>query len=227
MEVITLPLAFRSEDAAKYHSQKRRLREEDGQQSNSLGLAVLKQPAVWFCSLYLLTYVGTETSISGWIVIFMTRERHASTFIASLTSSGFWGGMAVGRLALGAVTDKLGVKLAVIFYTLLTLTFAILFGVIRNDAVAVVMLSGLGFFCGPLFPSSIVLLTQVLPSQLHVSGVSFVASMGQVGGTLMPFALGMIVDVVGMAAFQAIFLLQLATSLVVWIVYSKQASGAR
>jgi fucose permease len=157
----------------------------------------------------------------------MTRERHASTFIASLTSSGFWGGMAVGRLALGAMTDKFGVKLAVIFYTLLTITFALLFGVIQNDTVAVVMLSGLGFFCGPLFPSSIVLLTQTLPSHLHVSAVSFVASMGQIGGTLMPFALGIIIDVVGMAAFQIIFLAQLATSLAVWIAYSRQAIGAR
>lgn len=225
LELMILLLAFRTDNAVSYHDQKRR--DENSLQSSNTGFVVLKYSAVWLCSAYLLTYAGTETSISGWIVIFMERERNASTFIASLCSSVFWTGMAVGRLALGAPTDRLGVKLAVLLYTLLALLFTILFGVIPNEVVSVTMLSMLGFFCGPLFPSSIVLLTAALPSELHVSGVSFVASMGQVGGTFLPFGLGWIIDAVGMGAFQVIFITQLVISLLVWILYARLVSGSR
>lgn len=132
--------------------------------------------------------------------------------------------MAVGRISLGALSDRFGVKTSVTVYTSFTLLFAILFGVSQNDAMSVSTISLLGLFCGPLFPSSIVLLTAALPSELHVPGVSFVASVGQVGGTLMPFGIGLIVDAVGMAAFQAIFLIQLVVSLFLWVLYSRLVS---
>lgn len=224
MELILLVLAFRFDDGARYIEDKLASQDEN-QPSSGFGIAVIKSLAIWLCSLYLLAYMGTETSISGWVVTFMQRVRHTSSFIASLCSSGFWAGMTVGRLALGALTDKLGVKLAVTGYTLLTLVFAILFGISQNDAMSVSMISSLGLFCGPLYPSSIVLLTSALPSELHVPGVSFVASVGQVGGTLIPFALGLIADAVGMATFQSIFLIQLVVSLFLWILYTRVASS--
>ena len=225
MELIVLVFAFRYDDGPAYSEEKRKTQEqEQSSPSGGFGVVVLKHAAVWLCSLYLLAYVGTETSISGWVIIFMQRVRHSSSFVASLCSSGFWTGMAVGRISLGALSDRFGVKTSVTVYTSFTLLFAILFGVSQNDAMSVSTISLLGLFCGPLFPSSIVLLTAALPSDLHVPGVSFVASVGQVGGTLMPFAIGLIVDAVGMAAFQAIFLIQLVVSLFLWVLYSRLVS---
>jgi fucose permease len=220
LELIVLVFAFRYDDGPAYNEEKRR-NQEQSSPSSGFGVVVLKYAAVWLCSLYLLAYVGTETSISGWVIVFMRRVRHSSSFVASLCSSGFWTGMAVGRISLGALSDRFGVKTSVTVYTSFTLLFAILFGVSQNDAMSVSTISLLGLFCGPLFPSSIVLLTAALPSELHVPGVSFVASVGQVGGTLMPFGIGLIVDAVGMAAFQAIFLIQLVVSLFLWVLYSR------
>ncbi|KAI9149080.1 Bypass of stop codon protein [Paramyrothecium foliicola] len=54
-------------------------------------LGALKYRVVWGCAIYLLAYVGFESAISGWVVVFMGRQRHASRFLASLSSSGFWG----------------------------------------------------------------------------------------------------------------------------------------
>lgn len=67
----------------------------------------------WICAIFLLGYVGIEVAVGGWIVSFMKEVRHAAPFDASMTSTGFWLGIAVGRIVLGFVTPMIGEKLAI------------------------------------------------------------------------------------------------------------------
>lgn len=66
----------------------------------------------WVCAILLLFYVGVEVAVGGWVVTFMIDVRHASYYDSGMTATGFWLGITVGRVVLGFVTARLGVKLA-------------------------------------------------------------------------------------------------------------------
>jgi len=186
--------------------------------------AIFKHRATWFCAAYFLAYVGTETAISGWVVTFMLRSRNATPYLASLASSGFWIGMAIGRLVLGFGTDRMGVRRATVLYFLCAIGLEVLFAVLSSPVGLVVVMTGLGFVLGPMFPSGVVVLTRLLPAKLHISAVSFVASLGQVGGAFLPFAIGAVVQSLGIGVFRIAILVQTVLALAVWIGYARLRS---
>lgn len=216
VELLLLLAAFRSGTADKYQPAPRD-EHGDGQGQVSV-VEILKHRVVWACAAYLLLYVGFESAISGWIVVFMARQRGASQFLARLSSSGFWSGMSVGRLILGAVADRYGVKRAVIVYHGVATGLVLLFIAVRGAVFSALLVVCLGIACGPLFPSAIVYLVMRLPGELHVIAVSSVCSMGQIGGALLPALIGLVADSVGMQAFQAIILIQLIAVSTCWVV---------
>lgn len=183
--------------------------------------AMFKYRAVWLSAAYFLAYVGTEFSISGWIVSFLTRARHATPFLASLSSSSFWTGMAVGRLCLGVVTDRVGVRRATTIYLSVAILLLISFAVAWSPVVSVLLASILGFSMGPLFPSGIVLLTRLLPTELHVSAVSFVNSVGQIGAALLPFAIGAAIQGLGIQVVVVVQIVQLLIALGLWLAFTR------
>lgn len=219
MEVVILPLAFRLEDAATYRRAKHD--QMEGHVNAAHVKTIFKHRATWLSSAYFLAYVGTESAISGWIVSFLRRDRHAPPKIASLSLSGFWAGMATGRLTLGVVTDNIGVSRATTVYLLVAISLEILFAITSSSTVSVVLATMLGFFLGPLFPSGIVLLSRLLPKELHVAVVSFVASVGQVGGAILPFAIGAMVQGLGIQVFKYVVVVQLVVALGIWWAFSR------
>ncbi|KAF1911692.1 major facilitator superfamily domain-containing protein [Ampelomyces quisqualis] len=183
--------------------------------------AIFRYPATWLCAAYFLSYVGTETAVSGWVVSFMLRNRNATPYLASLCSSGFWIGMAVGRLVLGFFTERIGVRRAVVLYFLCAIGLEILFAALSFPLSSIILMTMLGSIMGPLFPSGVVVLTRLLPGELHIATVSFVSSLGQVGGAFLPFAIGAVVQSLGIGVFQYAILAQTVLALVVWVVFAR------
>lgn len=218
MELLFLTTAFRYEDAARYRQSKSHVVLE---QSSTSSKDIFKHAGTWFSAAYFLTYVGIETAISGWVVSFMTRSRHASVYMASLSSSGFWGGMAIGRLILGHVTDRIGVRRAATMYLSCAIGLLLLFALIRSPVVSIVIMAFAGFVMGPLFPSGVVVLSELLPRELHVAAVSFVASVGQIGGAALPFGIGAVVQGLGIGVFRWVILLFACIAICAWIIFSQ------
>lgn len=220
VELCVLLFAFRHENASKYRDEKHT--EELSSHGKIDPTAMFKYLAIWLIALYFLAYVGIETAISGWIVPFMIRYRNTTPYLASLASSGFWGGMAVGRLCLGVVTDKLGVGRANIIYFLITITFQVFFAMCHGHIVSIVLMTLIGLFMGPLFASGVVILTQLLPAELHVASVSFAASAGQVGAALLPFGIGAFIQGLGIGVFRFAIIILSILALLSWIPVSQQ-----
>lgn len=217
LELVLLVSAFRNEDAAAY----RRNKQSGGAASKVNVRAIFNYRATWLCAAYFLAYVGTETAISGWIVWFMIDNRNATLYFASLASSGFWIGMATGRLVLGFGTDRLGVRRATVLYFLCAIGLEVLFAVTTSASVSIGLMTLLGFMMGPMFPSGVVVLTRLLPSELHIAAVSFVASLGQVGGAFLPFAIGAVVQSLSIGVFRYATLLQTTLALGLWIAFAQ------
>ncbi|KAB5542547.1 major facilitator superfamily domain-containing protein [Coniochaeta sp. 2T2.1] len=227
LELLVLPLAFRHEDATRYRQDKNHYPTQSSESTTLLSHAksLLSRPVIWASAGYLLTYAGTELAISDWIVVYMLRARHATPYLASLCSSSFWVGMAVGRFSLGPVTDRFGVRAAVVVYILFDIASDLLFYAVDAPVAAVILTAALGFWCGPLFPSAIVRLNSSLPRELHVPAVAFVASVGQVGGAVLPFGLGVVAERCGIGVFQGVIFVQMAASLGIWMVFPSGVEG--
>ncbi|CAI6301836.1 unnamed protein product [Periconia digitata] len=222
LQLLILLIAFRHSDAHTYHLNR---------QASSLSItsiqtakfspnAMFAYPALWISALYFLMYVGNETAISGWIVSFMTRARHASPYISGISSSGYWGGMTLGRLALGPVTDRIGARTGAIVYLCFAILLQLIFALVHSAIASVVLMTLLGFSMGPLFPSGVVVLTQLLPHEMHVNAVSFVSSLGQVGGAALPFGIGAVVDTLGIGVFRWVILIFSVVSLGMWCLFA-------
>ena len=129
--------------------------------------------------------------------------------------------MAVGRLCLGVVTDRVGVRRATTIYLSVAILLLISFAVAWSPVVSVLLASILGFSMGPLFPSGIVLLTRLLPTELHVSAVSFVNSVGQIGAALLPFAIGAAIQGLGIQVVVVVQIVQLLIALGLWLAFTR------
>lgn len=230
LQAVVLLWVFRFEDGARYReamaaSKQQPVEPDRASEAPPLGGhaggASLRYAVTWICAVYFLVYVGTEQAISGWIVTFMLRARHASTYVASLSSSGFWIGMAVGRLLLGIVTDKVGVRVAATVYVVIAIAAQAVVAAVDVAAVSIVAVIVVGFLLGPLFPSAIVVLARLLPKDLHVGAVSFVASVGQLGAAFGPFAMGAVVQFLGIRMFQFFILALLVVALLIWLMFPR------
>lgn len=235
---VVLALAFRIEDARRYREglEASELEREaimttttttvpgcDARErsSSSSSSSIFGHKVTWICAAFFLAYVGTEGAIAGWIVTFMLRARHASPYLASLSSSGFWIGQAAGRFALGAATDRIGTRRATSAYLGLAMAAQVVLAAVDAAAVSAAAAAVVGFFLGPLFPSGVVMVAALLPKALHVGAVSFAASVGQLGAALLPFALGALAQWAGIRVFQVFVLAMLVVTLLVWTMFPR------
>lgn len=218
LELLILLTAFRHEDAARYQRSKSAIVLE---QAGTSSRKIFSHPATWFAALYFLTYVGIETAITGWVVSFMERSRHASVYLSSLASAAFCGGMAIGRLTLGHATERIGVRRAAGMYLSCGIGILLVFALVRGPVVSIVVMACAGYVMGPLFPSGVVVLSELLPRELHVAAVSFVASVGQIGGAALPFGIGAVVQGLGIGVFRWVVVVFGCIALVAWVMFSQ------
>ncbi|KFA61196.1 hypothetical protein S40285_08978 [Stachybotrys chlorohalonatus IBT 40285] len=176
---------------------------------------------VWLCALFLLGYVGVEVALGGWIVQFMLRVRNADPFNAGMTSVGFWLGITVGRMVLGMVIPKLGVKLSLLVFIPVTMGLQLVLWLVPQFHVSAVAVALQGFFLGPMFPCVIVAATMLLPRHLHVSAIGFAAAFGGSGAAVLPFAVGAIAEAEGVQVLQPIILAILAVLFLIWLCVPK------
>src|SRR6187402_246408 len=132
----------------------------------------------------------------------MTRVREASPLTSSATSTGFWAGMTVGRLCLSFVTARLGEYRSVILYLGLSAGLELIFWLVPNFIVSAIAVGLLGLFMGPMFPTAIVLVTKLLPRDLHVGCIGFATAFGGSGGAIFPFIVGAIAQSKGVKTLQ-------------------------
>ncbi|KAI4104512.1 MAG: hypothetical protein LQ339_003815 [Xanthoria mediterranea] len=212
LEILTGTWAFWSETGAKYIDVNR----TDGADKGMTRKA-LKQKVTWICASFLLCYVGLEVSLGGWIVNFMIRVRKAQPFPSGMTATGFWLGLTVGRVVLGFITPMIGERIAVSAYLVVAVGCELVFWLVPQFIVSAVAVALVGFFTGPIFPSTIIAVTKLLPSEMHVAAIGFSAAVGGSGAALLPFAVGAIAQAKGPATLQPIVLALIAVLLGIWL----------
>ncbi|KAL0079655.1 major facilitator superfamily domain-containing protein [Phycomyces blakesleeanus] len=143
-------------------------------------------------AFYILIYVGLEVTLGSWGYIFLTEGRGGNPVPMGHVMSGYWLGLATGRIVLGYIASKYGEKYIITLSTILTAVLLVVLGYFKDIALDATVLIIIGFLLGPMFPTTIALASKVLPRWMHASAIGFMASLGAGGAAFFPFITGQI-----------------------------------
>jgi MFS transporter, FHS family, glucose/mannose:H+ symporter len=139
---------------------------------------------VALCALY----VGVESAIGGWETTSL-RAGGAGQAAAASWSAGYWAAITTGRLL--AIPLALRVSAPVLAAGSLLLA-AVGLGLAHVPALAPVAYTLTGLALGPVFPTALAWLAQAAPGARGATAMVFAAA--QVGGVVLPVAIGRLVD---------------------------------
>jgi MFS family permease len=157
---------------------------------------------------------------------FLTEERHESEELSGLAVSGYWFGLTIGRLVLGKVSEKLDNR------RLIELCLA---GVVAGVLlvwlvpVGVAMAAGLwlmGFSLGPIFPTTIAMMSGLVPARILPSAIGFLASFGSMGAAFLPAVAGALAEQIGLWVLMPYVIGLTVVLLGLWAALSRRRNAA-
>lgn len=146
---------------------------------------------------FIFAYQGAEVSISGWVISFLIAARNGNPTAVGNVTSGFWGGITLGRFALSPVGARVGEKRFVFFLTGGAAVFQLLVWLVPNIVGEAVSLAVVGLLLGPVYPCAATVFTRGLSRREQVSGLGVISAFGSSGGAVAPFATGLLAQAVG------------------------------
>ncbi|CCH45568.1 putative membrane protein [Wickerhamomyces ciferrii] len=180
--------------------------------------SALKNWKVWLGSVFIFFYQGSEVAMGGWVVTFIISYRKGATHSAGFISSGFWGGVTLGRFLLtGPLIKFIGSRRSIIGLCLLIIAFDILTWLVPEKIAAAVFASFAGLFIGPIIPMVITFLARILPRKIRLCSMTIIMAFGSSGGSALPFLVGMVSQKTGTYVLHPIFLASYAIMFVAWI----------
>jgi fucose permease len=161
--------------------------------------ATLLEPGVLFGAAMLAVYCGLEIGVGNWGFSYLVQGRSMSAALAGYAVSGYWLGLTVGRFLISPVAVKTGVTTAGMIYGCLA-------GIAAATAVAwlsptatvtCAALVLLGFFLGPIFPTTMAIASQLAPTRLVPTAIGVMNSVAVVGASALPWVAGAIAQSTG------------------------------
>ena len=159
--------------------------------------ALLRSPVFWTLGLLLLIYVGVENGMSSWTTTYLARTTTLELSVGALASAGFWLALSGGRIV-GAI---MGVRLSPHTMLLITLVGALAAGALLaasggNALLTVLAVLLTGFFYGPVFPTVVAIATTSF-RRATGTAAGLVLAMGSLGGALLPWLQGVLLERAG------------------------------
>jgi fucose permease len=186
--------------------------------------AALRRPSVWLAGAFLCLYVGIEVTVGNWSFSLLTEQRGAGQLLAGYVVSGYWLGLTLGRFLLNTAASRAGLTVVdLLFLCFAGLTVVILLTWWGPSAVLTMIGFGLiGFFLGPVFPTTIAVLPRLTPARLVPTVVGLLVGASVVGGAFFPWLAGSLAQALGLGSLLP-YCLVLAVSLTgVWWKIARQ-----
>ncbi|KIJ68723.1 hypothetical protein HYDPIDRAFT_81703 [Hydnomerulius pinastri MD-312] len=193
---------------------------------NTLARALCMPYLIAF-ALFSWLYVGGETTFQGFIVTYLLGRRYSDPQTTGYVTSGFWGGMTVGRLLWDFCASSLSYTRrkyllqgcipawhSVVAF-LMHLTIWLINSVIENGIAAAVV----GSVFGPIYPAMLGFANEVLPSDVHMVSMTILCAAASAGSALFPFIYGLLANVYGVQVFSFLTLSQAAAISALWILF--------
>ncbi|PPQ74073.1 hypothetical protein CVT24_012943 [Panaeolus cyanescens] len=182
---------------------------------------VLRNRAVHFLAIFVFVYVGVEVTIGGWIVTFIIQERQGGPS-SGYISSGFFGGLTVGRVLLLWVNKKIGERRVIYIYAVLSIGLEFIVWFVPSLIGNAVAVSIVGVLLGPMFAIAINHASRVLPRWILTGSIGWIAGFGQAGSAVLPFMTGAIAEKHGLHSLQPLLVSMMGFMMVLWYLVPSQ-----
>ncbi|KAL6951045.1 hypothetical protein ACO0QE_000337 [Hanseniaspora vineae] len=192
---------------------------------------LIKQPIIILYASYVFFYQGTQAAVGTWLFTYLLKVKNGAPRQMSWIISGFWGGLTLGRFALGPVTSRcfkneytankaygfisilsfLGMFLLSLFpfkYSIFAIIFAIFTG-------------GAGFGLAALFPNVNVVMMEILPEKYQVESVGISISLGISGTAVIPWVCGIFVHHLGYSILPFLYVVSILGLQGIWLLYPR------
>lgn len=194
--------------------------------SNNKMKLLLRTPSVYMMCFFMLFYVGVEVAIGGWATSFIIDERGGDDS-AGYVTSGYFGGITIGRVILIPVTKALGLSNSIFVYTLISIALEVVIWTTHSIVGNAVVFAIIGILLGPMYPIVMVVVGRIIPDRLQGGAIGLIASLGQVGSAIIPFMTGGVAQHTGIWVLQPLMLSLMAGWLVFWIFVPRTSKGWR
>jgi fucose permease len=187
----------------RYHPMMRRTATSNSHAVSNLQVA-LKTPAVLISGLFLLVSVGTEASLGNWAYTVQQVSRGIPASTAGYSISAMWLGFTIGRVMLGLWVNRLGAT------RLITASLALLaIGLLTWWLLPGQWLSlpVIGLAIAAIFPTTIWLMPQRVPTTVVPAAIGFVTSVASLGAAIIPTTIGWVANRAGLESIPVMILL--------------------
>ncbi|WP_432991517.1 MFS transporter [Dactylosporangium sp. CA-233914] len=178
----------------------------------------VRSPAVVLGSLFLAVYVGLEIGVGTWAFTFLVQEHGEPDVVAGYTVSGYWLGLTLGRFLISPVATRFGMRPAGMATTCLagvTAGSALLWAAPTAPAATAGFVL-LGFFLGPLFPTAMAVVPQLVPPALVATAIGVMNGVSLLGGAALPWLAGWLAQHVGIWTLMPFAVVLSLVQLAVW-----------
>jgi fucose permease len=197
-----------------------------GAAAGRLLTGALRERSVLLGAAMLCVYVGVEIGVGNWGYSYLVQARALPASLAGYFASGYWLGLTIGRFVISPAAARLGASTAGMMYTCLVgITAATLLAWLSPAApLAGAALVLLGFFLGPVFPTTVAITARLTPAALVPTAIGVMNAAAMVGGSALPWLAGLLAQRTGI---WTLLLFALALSLLQAAIWRPIASRIR
>ncbi|HEU5379680.1 MAG TPA: MFS transporter [Ktedonobacteraceae bacterium] len=190
--------------------------------SDHILFETLRRRTVWLAALFILFYAGVEVGLGNWGYSFLTVARSGPLLFSAWVISGYWCGLTLGRLTLANLAPCFGIRRLVVLCltgVALGLLSAWLIPTFWGVAFGLCVV---GFAEGPLFPTIIALMPQLVPARLLAGAIGFLASSATVGVAFLLWVAGNLIQRLGFSSLLPFALVLTAGMSGTWLVLNRE-----
>ncbi|EIW55079.1 MFS general substrate transporter [Trametes versicolor FP-101664 SS1] len=183
--------------------------------TNSKYTQIFGLRALHLLAFFILIYVGVEVTLGGWIVTYVIQLRGGGPS-SGYISSGFFGGLTLGRVGLLWVNQKIGEQRAICVYGILAIALELVIWLVPSLIGGGIAVSFVGVLLGPIYPIVMNHAARVLPPWLLTGCIGWIAGFGQAGSALLPFLTGALASRVGIKSLQPLLVSMMGFMVFLW-----------
>ncbi|EPQ52157.1 MFS general substrate transporter [Gloeophyllum trabeum ATCC 11539] len=214
---VVLSAVFRFKTQDECYAEIGQAANESGESAESDYKQIFTLKAVHLLAIFSLIYVGVEVTIGGWTVTYVIDTRHGGSS-SGYISSGFFGGLTLGRVALLWVNHKVGERTVLFIYAALALGLELVIWLVPSLIGGAVTVSIVGVLLGPMYPIIMNHSGRILPRWLLTGAIGWIAGLGQAGSALIPFITGAFASRFGITSLQPVLVAMMGCMIAIWAI---------
>jgi fucose permease len=167
----------------------------------------------------LAVYVGVELGVGNWAFSYLVQGRGLAPSLAGYAVSGYWLGLTVGRFVISPVAARVGATTSGLMYSCLAgIAAAITLAWLAPSGIAAgAALLLLGFFLGPVFPTTMAVAPRLTQPRLASTAIGVMNAGSSVGGAALPWLAGAITQSAGIKTLFPFMLAMAALQFAAWV----------